>query len=257
MNIDAPTPVIRAPALEDCRVVELRDYLLHPGRREVLVELFDRAFVESQEAVGMRVIGQFRDLDRPDRFVWLRGFADMATRKHGLESFYGGPVWAAHRDAANATMIDSSDVRLLRYARPAWALVTPPAPRLRVDAEVAASRAVYQLSLCSLRAPVDEAWRRWFDREALPALVESGAAPCAVFETEPASNDFPRLPVRSGEHVFAWMTRHAHAEGAARSDDRLAASARWADAVRPRLERMSVEPMRTLRLQPSPRSLLR
>ena len=108
MNIDAPTPVIRAPALEDCRVVELRDYLLQPGQREVLVELFDRAFVESQEAVGMRVIGQFRDLDRPDHFVWLRGFADMATRKHGLESFYGGPVWAAHRDAANATMIDSS-----------------------------------------------------------------------------------------------------------------------------------------------------
>ena len=257
MNIDAPTPVIRAPALEDCRVVELRDYLLHPGRREVLAELFDRAFVESQEAVGMRVIGQFRDLDRPDHFVWLRGYTDMATRKQGLESFYGGPVWAAHRDAANATMIDSSDVRLLRYARPAWALVTPPAPRLRADAEAAASRAVYHLSLCSLRAPVDEAWRRWFDREALPALVENGAAPCAVFETEPATNDFPRLPVRSGEHGFAWMTRHAHAEAAARSDDRLAASAHWADAVRPRLERMSVAPMRVLRLQPTPRSLLR
>ncbi len=257
MNIDSPTPVIRTPALEDCRVVELRDYLLHPGQREVLIELFDRALVEGQEALGMRVIGQFRDLDRADHFVWLLGYTDMATRKHGLESFYGGPVWAAHRDAANATIIDSSDVRLLRYARPAWALVTPPAPRPRTDAQVFASKAVYHLSLCSLRAPVDEAWQRWFDREALPALVESGAAPCAVFETEPASNDFPRLPVRTGEHVFAWMTRHAHAEAAARSDDRLAACARWADAVRPRLERASVEPMRVLRLQPTPRSLVR
>lgn len=257
MNIDAPTPAIRAHALEDCRIVELRDYLLHPGQREVLVELFDRTLVESQELLGMRVIGQFRDLDRADHFVWLRGFADMATRKHGLESFYGGPVWAAHRDAANATMVDSSEVRLLRYARPAWALVTPPAPRPRADAEVGISKAVYHLSLCSLRTPVDEAWRRWFDREALPALVESGAAPCAVFETEPASNDFPRLPVQSGEHVFAWMMRHAHAEAAARSEDRLAASARWADAVRPRLERAFVEPMRVLRLQPTPRSLLR
>ncbi len=257
MNIDAPTSVIRTPALEDCCVVELRDYLLHPGQREVLIELFDRALIESQESLGMRVIGQFRDLDRPDRFVWLRGFADMAMRKQGLESFYGGSVWAAHRDAANATMIDSSDVRLLRYARPGWALVTPPAPRLRADAEAIVSKAVYHLTLCSLRTPVDEAWRRGFDREALPALVESGAAPCAVFETEPASNDFPRLPVRGGEHVFAWMTRHAHAEAAAWSDDRLAACARWADAVRPRLERTLVEPMRVLRLQPTPRSLLR
>ena len=43
----------------------------------------------------MRVIGTFTDLDRPDRFVWLRGFADMAARRAGLESFYGGPVWAS------------------------------------------------------------------------------------------------------------------------------------------------------------------
>jgi hypothetical protein len=35
----------------------------------------------------MRVIGQFTDLDRADRFVWLRGFADMAARRAGLESF--------------------------------------------------------------------------------------------------------------------------------------------------------------------------
>jgi hypothetical protein len=61
-----------------CPVVELRQYTLRPGQRDVLVELFDREFVESQEAVGMELIGQFRDLDRPDRFVWLRGFPDMS-----------------------------------------------------------------------------------------------------------------------------------------------------------------------------------
>ena len=51
----------------------------------------------------MRIIGQFRDLDNPDRFVWLRGFPDMATRAQVLQAFYGGPVWKAHRDIANAT----------------------------------------------------------------------------------------------------------------------------------------------------------
>ena len=29
----------------------------------------------------MTIIGQFRDLDRPDMFVWLRGFDGMEARK--------------------------------------------------------------------------------------------------------------------------------------------------------------------------------
>lgn len=30
----------------------------------------------------MAVMGQFRDLDAPDPFVWLRGFADRGSRTH-------------------------------------------------------------------------------------------------------------------------------------------------------------------------------
>jgi len=252
-----PSTALSAPLLEDCRIVELRDYLLHPGQRDVLIALFDREFVETQEAVGMRVIGQFTDLDRPDHFVWLRGFADMAARRNGLESFYGGPVWAEHRSAANATMIDASDVRLLRYARPTWALVTPPLPRPRANAGVAPPATLFQLDLCTLRAPVDAAWRRSFERDVLPLLVECGATPCAVFETEPAANDFPALPVRSGEQVFAWLSRHADPDAAARAGERLARSERWSETVLPRLLGASAAPMLLLRLRPTSRSLLR
>ena len=47
-------------------VLELRQYTLRPGQREVLVELFDRELVESQEALGMRVL--FVDVeDKLDR----------------------------------------------------------------------------------------------------------------------------------------------------------------------------------------------
>src|SRR5688572_7346005 len=97
-------------------IVELRQYTLHPGKRDNLIELFDREFVETQEAVGIQVIGQFRNLDDPDQFVWLRGFNDMEARAESLNAFYSGPVWKAHRDAANATMIDSDNVLLLRLA---------------------------------------------------------------------------------------------------------------------------------------------
>jgi len=62
----------------------------------------------------MAVVGQFRDLDDHDRFVWIRGFASMPSRARALASFYGGPAWKAHRAEANAAMIDTDDVLLLR-----------------------------------------------------------------------------------------------------------------------------------------------
>ena len=65
------------PTTDPHAIVELRQYTLHPQQREVLIDLFDREFVETQDAQGMRVLGQFRHLDRPDQFVWLRSFADM------------------------------------------------------------------------------------------------------------------------------------------------------------------------------------
>ena len=42
----------------------------------------------------MRILGTFRDLDDPDQFVWLRGFADLASRAPALEAFYTGSIWA-------------------------------------------------------------------------------------------------------------------------------------------------------------------
>src|SRR5512147_1701946 len=110
-------------------IVELRQYTLHPGMRDDLIELFDREFVETQEAVGIQVIGQFYDLDDPDHFIWLRGFNDMEAREQSLKAFYGGPVWQAHRDTANATMIDSDNVLLLRLAHPTSGFALAKRPR--------------------------------------------------------------------------------------------------------------------------------
>jgi hypothetical protein len=96
-------------------IIELRQYTVHPGQRDVLADIFMRHFIHGQEAMGMRVLGQFYDLDDLDRFVWLRGFPDMAARKASLIRFYEqSEVWRTYGPAANATMIDSSDVLLLR-----------------------------------------------------------------------------------------------------------------------------------------------
>ncbi len=139
----------------ECRVIELRRYTLHAGRRETLIELFDREFVEAQEVVGISVIGQFRDLDDAGAFVWLRGFADMAARREGLAAFCGGPVWKAHREQANATMVSSDDVRLLRPAWPGAGIAAPRALRRRRPA--AAARPARSQRVRVARAGVDGA----------------------------------------------------------------------------------------------------
>src|SRR3546814_20397707 len=99
--------------MTETNLVELRQYTRFGCQRYTLVDLFERAFVETQEAAGIQVFGRYIDLDDPDRFVWMRGFSDLETRGRALSDFYGGPAWAAHREAANATMIESDNVLLL------------------------------------------------------------------------------------------------------------------------------------------------
>lgn len=189
---------MQAPSSQDCRVIELRQYTLHPGQRDVLIDLFDREFVETQEAVGMRVIGQFRDADAPDRFVWLRGFADMEARARGLQAFYGGPVWAEHRNAANATMIDSDDVLLLRPAWPGSALGSshraPPGA-------TAPPPGALDITILHLAGPSSEELLAHCRERVAPALCAAGARVLGWYATEYTANNFPRLPVREGEHV--------------------------------------------------------
>lgn len=138
------------PTTDPHAIVELRQYTLHSQQREVLIDLFDREFVATQEVQGMRVLGQFRDLDRPDQFVWLRGFADMPARHRALEGFYGGPMWAAHRHAANATMTDSDNVHLLRPAWPGATVALPQHARPQPGTQGAAA-GVLQVTVFPLR----------------------------------------------------------------------------------------------------------
>lgn len=253
-----PEPTILPPASDDasatcCAVLELRQYTLHSGRRDELIALFEREFVETQEAAGIRLVGTFRDLGDPDRFVWLRGFPGMAARRAALEAFYGGPCWRAHRDAANATMVDSDDVRLLRplragagFAADAGAL--PPRgsrrpPRGLVEARIATLEAAPTASQLRTAASMAELQRG------------AGAVPLAVFRTEPARNSFPRLPVREGESVLVWFSQFRDRADYARYRAALEASPRWQAAWRA-LGAREPRPSDVLLLAPTPRSRL-
>ena len=234
-------------------VLELRQYTLHPGRRDELVALFEREFVESQEDCGTRLLATFRDLDDPDRFVWIRGFADMAARADALAAFYGGPVWKAHRDAANATMVDSDDVLLLRPLGCGQALLAALQPRAAIGGAPTAG-GVFTITVCPLRAPATDAVVHAFDQCVHPWWVGVGGDLLACWVSETAANNFPRLPVRENEPVIAWLTRFDDEAAERRHATLLQASgclerAEW----RALLSGEATQ----LRLAPTPRSALR
>jgi hypothetical protein len=183
-------------------ICELRQYTLHPGRRDELVELFEREFVESQDAVGARVVGTFRDVDRPDRFVWVREFDDMAARLAALTAFYDGPVWAEHALAANATMIDFSDVLLLETVSGAFRS----SPRPPVGTGEPGPSRVLGVVFAADAAP---------DAAVLEEAL--GVAP-VLLRTAPQPNDYPNLPVRDDRVVVALAAFDSPAESAAARD---------------------------------------
>ncbi|MEV0200227.1 NIPSNAP family protein [Nonomuraea sp. NPDC050691] len=248
-------------------IYELRRYTLHPGRRDTLIELFEREFVESQEAAGIGVVGQFRDLDAPDIFCWMREFPDMEARRVALAAFYGGPVWKAHREAANATMIDSDDVLLLH---PVLLPATPHSPEAAPTTLHSPGALPTSLLPASTRPPVGAValppsvylatvhhvvgevaeFPLFFAERVAPVLSRAGAAPVACFETEHSPNTYPALPVRAGEDVFVWLARFEREEDLGKVREALEEEASL-------LEGRVAGPPQRFRLSPTARSALR
>jgi hypothetical protein len=236
-----------------CSVVELRQYTLHDGTRERLIQLFENEFIESQEVLGIRVIGPFCDLEDPNRFVWLRGFPDMSERSRMLSAFYDGPVWRAHCDAANETMIDSDNVLLLRptHGPSANSAVANGLDMgsFHRDALVVAN--IHYVDCCAI-----ENFAQFFEKTMNPTLTITGANVIAAFETEAAINTFSRLPVREGETVFIWLAAFRDAR---HFEDHVAVlhdSPDWRKhAPQDVLRQFSRKP-ELLRLAPTPRSQL-
>ncbi|MGH7588548.1 MAG: NIPSNAP family protein [Gemmatimonadota bacterium] len=184
------------------RVVEFRNYRLRPGVREAFIDYFEARFLDSQEDVGMQVLGQFRLVGQPDRFVWIRGFEDLAGRRRALETFYEGPYWERWKGPANDMMIEWDRVHLLRPRDGSWALADrirhSPLPREGRLARVVAT-------FCHAReAGSDEG----LEGRIRSALEDRGHTILGGFVTETAENDYPRLPVIQEPGLVVILSLH-------------------------------------------------
>jgi quinol monooxygenase YgiN len=246
-------------------VIELRRYRLHRGSRETLIDLFDREFLETQDTAGMSVLAQFRDLDDPDAFVWLRRFEDLPSRAEALRRFYTGPVWARHRDAANGTMVNSDNVLMLKPLGDAGLpslLGAGPLP-LRFGAHRPPPAAdlgqpgVFEMTTCYLAPRTDTAFAAWFEDAVRPALLAAGAGVEGRWVVDHRENNFQGLPVREGETLFIWLLRFGGHDDLQAFHRKLAASAAWRDQLWPEINKRTWRENEVLRLEPTRRSLLR
>lgn len=235
-------------------VLELRQDTLRPGQRDVLIDLFDRELVESQEAAGIRLYGQFRDLDDDDRFVWVRGFAGPSARAEALTAFHDGPVWGEHGAAADATVIDSDDVLLLRPATGETGFdVSGPRPAYGA----AEPGSLVTVTLYHLPPNAGDEFAELFVTEVRPLLADTGATPLACLRTEPAANGYPGPPVRAGENVFAWLAAFPGQDDHLEHVRTLSRATRWTHDLLPLLTKHLAHPPEQLHLAPTARSLIR
>jgi hypothetical protein len=185
----------------DCSsaLVELRQYTLRPGRRTDLIEIFAREFVDEHERVGSRVLGYFRDLDNPDRFVWLRGFPEYAARPAAMDQLYGGERWMRWRYVINAMLLDSDNVLQLR-----------PLGVLRPANEAGMVVALVMM----FEAPIEDSAAVRLVSRLAAGLDPARATPFGTLVSDPRPNNFPPLPLREGEHAVVFLTGFAAPEAA-------------------------------------------
>ena len=238
--------------------VELRVYTTEPTKRDRFLEYFEEHYLESQEVLGMRIWGQFRDLDDPSHFVWIRGFTSMEERLDGLKTFYTSPMWRETGQEVGAMLAARGRVRLLEPVSKAWRF-DPEWGRVPLLAEAGdrelgvvgalefgAEQPIDVSSkdaeddrgdgLASVAQSVEAAWH--------PTLEASGGASLGLFRTSRAENDFPALPVTELDDVVMWFVSFASREELA------------AFVVRRRFGSPHLEPRRVWVLEPGERSRL-
>ncbi|MGW7296685.1 NIPSNAP family protein [Streptomyces sp. NPDC054829] len=236
------------PLPDRLSVIELRQYILLPGRRKEFVDLFDKELVESQEVAGIAVLGQFTDTEDPDRIVWLRGFADMQARHQALTTFYDSPAWHQFGHLAVAPKKpDLDDILLLRPLQQDQPVPFTPAGRLPLGAPTPQRDVTITVWFF---APGSDRGPGMIRDTLLPRLQETDPTCLLALATEPAPNTFPQLPVRTGVNATVVLTTHPAQHAPATHPADLAAT------MIPALAGEQVAPAQVLRLTPTSRSAL-
>lgn len=94
-------------------LVEIRRYIVKPGRRDEFVRFFQGEVRPAMEAAGMRILGVYVGVEDSRSFFYLRGFHTSEERDRQLSSFYQGAVWLENLRERALAMEESFRVELV------------------------------------------------------------------------------------------------------------------------------------------------
>lgn len=197
MNISAKEVTA---ANQPIRVLELRNYVTRPGQRDKFISYFETHFIDSQNALGGYILGQFRVDDAADNFFWMRGFNDMASRSRYLPEFYRGAFWKQHRNQANDMLLNNDNVYLLKPLS-----LSGDAPDTAVNSnEFGKKKGLVVIDYYVANTRLKDL-TEFFKSKYLPFLEGSGISTTA-WVSELAENDFPGLPVFQDKNLLVTIT---------------------------------------------------
>jgi hypothetical protein len=176
----------------------------------------------------------------------------MPSRARELAAFYDSDLWHARRNEANASIDDSDNVLLLEPASPA--LRFKDIPLRPAPSNAAAPVGLVVVTLYYTKAETLNTFETLFDRSLRHRAETAGARTLAAYVSSTQENNFPRLPIRIGEHIFVWVAQFANPAAYAAYQSKLAADKQWNQT---RWRELITRDPEVLRLTPTPRSRLR
>jgi hypothetical protein len=187
-------------ANQPIRVLELRNYVAKPGQRDKFISYFETNFVDSQNALGGYILGQFRVEGAEDNFFWIRGFNDMASRSRYLPEFYRGAFWKQRRDYVNDMLVNNDNVHLLKPLSPSEGDDGAAVSSNEFGKKKGLVVVDYYVANTRLKELIE-----FFRSKYLPFLKSNGISTTS-WVSELTENDFPGLPVFQDKNLLVTIT---------------------------------------------------
>ena len=185
-------------ANQPIRTLELRNYVTKTGQRDEFIAYFEENFIDSQNALGGFVLGQFKVKGSDDNFFWIRGYRDMAERSKYLPAFYQGNYWKDRRDAANRMLVNNDNVYLLKP------LPLPGKDIVVNSNEFGKGEGLVSIEYYLANTRLDELIN--FFKEKYISFLENNGIRSTFWISELQQNDFPALPVFQDKNLLVTIS---------------------------------------------------
>lgn len=203
-NAESQNLPSHGPRGKNVQVIELRNYMLRPGKRDSFIMEFENKILDTLNGRGNYVLGQYRVKGAEDNFLWIRGFHDMQSRFNAMKGFYSCKYWEEHVWIPIAYVLNYTNVHLLKP--------------VDIDAKNNASAVGFECDWFGKPkgiAVIDYyyAANGWLDRlvefmrvKYDPVLRASGINNVSYWISEQAINDYPDLPVYQDKNLLVTIS---------------------------------------------------